>query len=123
MRAFATLTVVVTALCAAVTVVFVVLATGHSRPAGAGMSGGVSAVGLAFSAVAFAVVGRLVIMREPGNRVGPILCANGVLLAGIAGGVYANYALFVADPPLPAALAVVVSNVVVPPALGLIGVV
>jgi hypothetical protein len=48
---------------------------------------------------------------------------NGVLLASIAGGVYANYALFVADPPLPAGAAVVLYNVAGPPAFGLIGVV
>src|SRR3954447_8552178 len=105
MRVFAMLAVVVTAVCAVITVVFVVLATGHSRPAGAAMSGGVSAIGLAFSAIAFAVVGRLVIVRVPGNRVGPLLCLTGVLFGLIAGGVYANYALFVADPPLPGGVA------------------
>ena len=123
MRVFATLTVVLTALCAVVTVVFVVLATGHARPAGAAMSGGVSAIGLALSAVAFAVVGRLVIIRVPGNRVGPILCVNGLLFACVAGGVYANYALFVAEPPLPAIAAVVLYQVPAPAGFGLIGVV
>src|SRR3954469_8874436 len=117
-----TAAVVVAGLGVVVSIVFAVLATGEARPAGAGMSGGVSAVVLSFSALAFAVVGRLVIGREPGNRVGPILSVTGVALSLISAGVYANYAVFVSDPRWPAGAAIVLYNVAGPPAFGLIGV-
>src|SRR5689334_1984714 len=124
MRLLATLSVVLTAICAVITVVFVVLTTGHARPTGAALSGGVSSIMLCASALAYAVVGRLIVVRVPGNRVGPVLCVDGVALGLIAAGVYATYAVFVANPPLPGVeWAVLIYDVPGPAAFGLLGVV
>jgi hypothetical protein len=123
-RILATASLLTAALSAVVAVVFVVLASGHARPVGAGMTGGVSAVMLTVAGLAFALVGRLVVERVPGNRLGPIMCAAGLALSvSIAAGVYANYAVFVADPRLPgAAPAVLVYDVPGPASFGLVGV-
>jgi hypothetical protein len=117
-----TLAVVVTGICVPLTAVFVILATGHSRPSGAALSGGVSSVLLTASAFVFALVGRLVMDREPGNRVGPVLLITGLALGlSLCAGVYASYAVFVAHRE--AALAIVLYNVLGPPPFGLLGVV
>jgi hypothetical protein len=114
----------VAVLCMVLTTVFVLLATGNARPAGAGMTGGVSAVALSITAVAFATVGWLVLERVPGNRLGPIFCVTGLALSvSILAGVYANYAVFLADPQLPGTkLAVLLYDVPGPASFGLVGV-
>jgi hypothetical protein len=109
------------AMLVATSVLLVVLAF-HATPAdGAGLSG---AGGAAFvvAALAFATVGALIRSRVPGNRIGPLFCLMGAMLA--AGDLtfqWADLALFVHDRPGGAAAAWL-EDVLVPPAFGLLAV-
>ncbi|RNM14038.1 hypothetical protein EFL26_13960, partial [Nocardioides pocheonensis] len=48
---------------------------------------------MGLSAVAFAVVGALVVWQRPGNAIGPLFCAGAVSLTILGvGGLYARYA-------------------------------
>jgi signal transduction histidine kinase len=55
------------------------------------------------SAVAFAVVGALVVWQRPGNRMGPLFCAGALSLTVLGvGGLYARYAVAHPSAGLPA---------------------
>src|SRR4051794_3280544 len=93
--------VLVSAVCLVLTAVCVGLNPGHDTPTGAGNSGAVSGMTLALTGLAFAAVGGLLVSRVPGNAIGWIFCLCGLGLSlSMLGGQYANYAVFVASPPL-----------------------
>jgi hypothetical protein len=116
--------VAVSGVCVILTAVFVALGAGHDTPSGAGSSGPAGATTLELAGFAFAAVGGLLVLRVRDNPIGWVFCLIGAGLSlSIAGGAYANYAVFVASPLLAGArIAVLVDDVAGPPCFGLVGV-
>jgi hypothetical protein len=113
-----------TLLVAAGSLVLLALGVGEATPADAFGLSGWGGVAFAVSALAFATVGALVVMRVPGNRIGPVFCLMGAILAvGDFVFQYADRALFISPGQLPGgAAAAWLQNFGLPPAFGLLGV-
>lgn len=93
---------VVCGVCAIATLGLLVVGIGRSTPGDEFVLGGLGGLMFTLAALAFAVVGALVAVRVPDNRIGWVLGAMGLLLGfGALDYSYADYALFVASPPLP----------------------
>jgi hypothetical protein len=104
------------------TAVLLVIGARHTTPADAGITGLPAAVFLA-AALAFATVGALIRARVPGNRIGPLFAAIGVVL-GLGDLVYqyADLALYI-SPGLPGGtMAAWLQNLGLPPCFGLLAI-
>jgi len=106
------------------TLVLLVLGIGHRTPPDTFVLGGYGGVAFAVAGLAFATIGALVVARVPGNRIGPVFCLmGGILAAGDFVFQYADRALFITPGDLPGgAAAAWLQNFGVPPAFGLLGV-
>jgi hypothetical protein len=106
------------------TQVLLALGAGHPTPADSFGLSGYGGVAFAVAAVAFATVGALVVARVPGNRIGPVFCLmGGILAVGDFMFQYADRALFISPGGLPGGTtAAWLQNFGLPPAFGLLGV-
>jgi hypothetical protein len=112
----------VTAACALATSVLLVVGAAHSTPADDSGLHGLGGAAFVVAALAFATIGALIRRRVPGNRIGPLFCLMGLLLA--AGDMvfqWADVALFVADLPGGTAAAWV-QDFGLPPSFGLLAI-
>ncbi len=110
---------------ALVAVALLVPGLGEGTPADDFGLSGAGGVAFAIAGLAFGVTGSLIIARLPGNRVGWIFCAMGVLI-GLGNLVYqyADYSLYVSPGWLPGDEgAAVLQNIGLTPCFGLLGLV
>ncbi len=102
----------------------VFLLLGPGRPISGDLFGGAGGLSFLILALAFATVGAMVAARVPGNRIGWVFCATGlVTAAGILAYEYANYGLYAPSGRLPGTAAAAVffnaESQIVAPLLGL----
>jgi hypothetical protein len=95
----------------------------HSSPADDFVLGGIGGASFVVASLAFATIGALVTARVPGNRIGPLFCVMGAILAvGNLLFQYADLALYIA-PELPGGVATAwLQNFGLPSCFGLLGV-
>ena len=110
---------------AVATGVLLLLGVTETTPADEFGLAGVGGAAFAVASLAFGVTGALVASRVPGNPIGWILCAMGVLIGfGNLAYQYADYALFVEPGALPSGdVAAVAQNLGLTPCFGLLGLV
>jgi hypothetical protein len=104
------------------TCVLMVVQAGEFTPGDTFVQGGLGGPPFVLAALAFSGVGAVVVSRLPGNAVGWIFCAIGLLVAlGEFSYQYADRALYGAPGSLPASEAAAwLQNIGVPPAFGLL---
>jgi hypothetical protein len=104
------------------TAVLLALGAGRSSPADEFGLTGFGGLGLLVASLTFATIGALIASRLPGNGVGWIFCAIGVLLCtGNLGFQYADHAFYGAADRLPGGVAAAwLQNLTVPPAFALL---
>ncbi len=112
----------VTAACGLATSVLLVVGVAHSTPADDSGLHGLGGAAFVVAALAFATIGALIRERVPGNRIGPLFCLIGLLLA--AGDMvfqWADIALFISD--LPGGIAAAwLQDFGLPPSFGLLAI-